>query len=1453
MPKISKARIVNFNYNDGNRLIADELFDFSNEQDDDALNVLINLANGGGKSVLVQLMMQPVIPKARVAGRKIESFFGKLSDHCFVVLEWLKDNSSEKLLTGIAMAAREIPSTEDEISGGMGTKYYTFYANYASDRSEYSLVNLPLSQNESGRFLPAEYESMKKLSRKSKGKLCCYASDDNLQWQRKLEEYGLFQDEWHMMEKLNSEEGGLGKFFGDFKTSDQLVDRLLIPTIESKLKISHSKEDSSLATMLLSYAKQYAGQKTKIQEKEEYESFLRALEALSPLADALGNRFYAQEDQTGRLFGLSAALQKESIVFQQKRDDAERNVAHLDNQMTRIRWEEKSEEYYRLLEVFQEAEEIWKATEEQTQQLQNELNQASENLNIQECADYYQQQISHQSAISALKQEISQKEQGLDGSREIAILGYSTACAIEEARSAIEPELEHLESSVAALDGQIEQTKHQVDALQNAVNRAQSAYDQKKGSIATVEAETDRETQKLNADLTRRLDGSYATDELDQLEQKILTDQAKQSGNLDRSGEALEQINAVLDNLPQEIANCCGEISEHSRRKRDFEEELSQYLAQEDQVRAICQEHTLNFSLRFTDEIAAYLQGEQQKSEAQYGDLLRRISLAEEEIDAAKSGFLHVPRAVIEYLNSTGVIYSTCEKYLLGLVEEGKLSQDACLELLQEYPAAAYGVLMTEEQNKKFFSFQREQWLPAMIPIFSPQQMEAILRNENAFTGAIAFYSEAYFENREYYISHLTQKQQELLEQKVLLEHRKDHLQNQLDVIKSFSYPEDWQLQQQKKISASENQLRELENKKRSLEKKQQDFKEKKQEITAKIEEYRDNLRAIEDRLSSLQQVRKRLDTELELVHQIEGLKRTLSEHRQAESDERQRLEIMQHDWAEDQRQLAEIRRQLDRLTEAITEVQGRQATERRPGTWEVLLQQYRTSLQTENAELAVLRLQLKTEQDQEKKCRKEIRKRDLAEEAYRNVVYSETLETSLRQKKQELEGKRPEQERCFREAAAAKGQAEGRLQSVQKELSKLGEPLEKSQIGTDFADRIRACQDEKAVQISCIRTYESEQHKLERERDRLLNYLSAFPRPEQIPDVKLEENYTQQCADAISQHRQGEKNLRQTEKDATEQLEQMRRDAMGGLAVISNAIAGMAGLLANEARGDRYFTLSTQIDSQMQNTKRAIAQISTDLREFENSRGDLIQQCTQQGNQIYEGLHQMEASSRVMVYAGKPRQRMIQFDFPDHLDFAVSEAAIAKEIDQGTKELAEKLFDDSVTDVERKRYAEKIVGSSNLLRKFLGRDMIQVKAFKIDQNPENAGYRKWKETQINNSGAEKFVVYFAVILSLINYTRGSVGGIQDKELRSVLILDNPFGATSSKHILQPMFAIAKHFRVQMICLSDINKSDVINCFDIVIKAIVKKRPMSNREILTHEGNEQMEHGFYRAEQMCLL
>ena len=96
-----------------------------------------------------------------------------------------------------------------------------------------------------------------------------------------------------------------------------------------------------------------------------------------------------------------------------------------------------------------------------------------------------------------------------------------------------------------------------------------------------------------------------------------------------------------------------------------------------------------------------------------------------------------------------------------------------------------------------------------------------------------------------------------------------------------------------------------------------------------------------------------------------------------------------------------------------------------------------------------------------------------------------------------------------------------------------------------------------------------------------------------------------------------------------------------------------------------------------------------------------------------------------------------------------------------------------------------------------------------------------------------------------MNYTRSSTG-LVSRNAKSVLILDNPFGKITSAHLLRPMFDIAKHFNVQLICLSDINKSDVISCFECAITLVIKIQNLSDHEILTHEGNERIEHGYYK-------
>ena len=64
MPAIRKIRIVNFRFNDGAKLIPDEIFCTENAEGK-PIDTLLNLDNGGGKSVIVQLLLQPVCPKAK--------------------------------------------------------------------------------------------------------------------------------------------------------------------------------------------------------------------------------------------------------------------------------------------------------------------------------------------------------------------------------------------------------------------------------------------------------------------------------------------------------------------------------------------------------------------------------------------------------------------------------------------------------------------------------------------------------------------------------------------------------------------------------------------------------------------------------------------------------------------------------------------------------------------------------------------------------------------------------------------------------------------------------------------------------------------------------------------------------------------------------------------------------------------------------------------------------------------------------------------------------------------------------------------------------------------------------------------------------------------------------------------------------------------------------------------
>ncbi len=1447
MPQINRVRIVNFTYNDGRRLIADELYDFSAKDGSEALNVLINLANGGGKSVLVQLMLQPIIPKATVAGRKIESFFTRSGDHCFILLEWRKDESTEKLMTGIAMAASESLSKETEDSDKLGVRFYTFFSEYAGGGSRYDIQSIDLSRKEKGLFVPADFDYVRTLSKRSNGSITCYSMDNRPQWFRKLSEFGIYEQEWRTIEDLNSDEGGLTQFFEKFTSSTHLLNKLLIPTIERKLAQQIGREDTTLTTMLLGHVSRYASQQDTLREKETYDRFLTCIGELKPTAESLWNEYDSLETCIASLFGFSDAIEAELIDIQQKSQKAETSLKRLDEKLHHIEWERVSEAYYQASTAFEQALAVSKEADEQECAAEETAAQTKHALLVMECASYYEKLAAVENDIKVLQEQIRQKESGSDAAETLASLHYSAALAVRKALDEIDGQLSDAEAVYKKLNVQLADYTKEVSDAERKRDKLKDTWTRLDAQYTSAADETDNAVDKLHCELYRRFDGLYAMDELDEIRKEREQEASQLSSQKKQVDDHWAELSKELEALPQTIADKRIQLSSLQDDVKRLTAEYDTYKGRDEEMRRICSLYGLDAEQRFTSGVCDYISEAILKNQAAQDDMLRKISVTEEGILAAERGSLHVPQAVIDYLNATGLTYTTCEKYLLGQVAEGTLTQERLNAILKNYPTVAYGILMQDTDMQKLLTFDREKWLPAMIPLFSPNMLNRVLNVDQFHFHAIAFYSEAYFENPASYLNHLKEEKSNLECQRDRLRAEAGVMNSYLETAKAFTYPAGWAADHENRISQAEAAVDAQNDIIDELQKKQSQLSDEKTTCEEQASALAEQLLANRDFMKLLDTVHEWIRKENNLYDQKSMAYGEYLDQDAMLSELRKKKDGLDRETADAGERLRKVNETAETLENARIDIGECADAPVIEGDWASLYSQYSKLAQTISDDMERLRGNLSHNQKEQAMYLNELQKRDISEDEYKQTVWSDEAEKRLKTALGETEVHLITARDNARRLGKEMSRAEGALEKEKELIAVYGEPLPASEIGRNFDSRTADINQQKASIKKEQDASDSRKRALDSVKEKLEDILKQRIRPDKSVFVKTEKNVRAQYESFIGELTNREKTLNLNRAGAVHRMQEMHQSFLGTNGGVSEAFVSMIALLESDSRGDKYFSLNEQLQSASDTAEKAIARIQTDLVEFDKSRMDVIKHCVYQGKRIYDGLKRMAASSQVTVYDGKPKKQMIRFGIPDTIDEASSNASVEAEIDKGTRELAD-LLGTGATEADMRKRADQIVGSQNLLRKYIRTEEIAVQAFKIDQNSDNAGYRTWEQTQVNNSGAEKFVVYFAVVLSLMNYTRADTGTINDRMLHSALILDNPFGSTSSKHILDPMFAIAKHFRVQMICLSDINKSDVINCFDIIIRAIVKKRQMSTGEILTHEGNENIEHGFYRAQ-----
>lgn len=1450
MPQISKIRIANFQYNDGKRLIADELYDFEGTNKEPS-DVLINLANGGGKSVLVQLMMQPIIPKARVAGRKIESFFTKATDHCYVVLEWALDNSKMKLMTGIAMSASDTAGSSDS-ERGFQIKYYTFISSYQNYQGNYNIISLPLSNKEKGKYIPAAFDTVRNLAKKSSGALVRYASDDSMKWRECLAQYGIVQNEWHMIEELNSNEDGLSKYFSGLKSSDAVIDKLIIPRIEEKQNHSSSKDDSSLETMLISYANQFSKQQDIIKKKDVYDKFGEALNAAKEDANTLGNENYSFETCEKILFAYSDALGAEIAQNKAQENKNESEKDRLNQDIRHIEWERASAEYYACKEKFEEGTGKLQVAETAKNEAEQKAEEAEKRRKLLECARYYGQLKKIESEIAATVAAIHDRENNAETGKRLASLKYSACTAIKTELERLTPEHESVAGDEVQCKTELEKLSTELVSIRKTLEKVKAEKNRFDALLEKQTEEDDALAAELGVEAARMLDGRYQENELQDWKETMQGREKAALTDIDTNSQKLQTMEQRRESIPQELADANSSLRELKRATGELESQMQEFCDAEDRVRAVLAKHGLDYEHRFTSDARSYIDREIAKTEAEVKDINGKIEATEEAIEAVKRGTLHVPKLLLKYLDGTGLHYTTFEQYLFTQQEKGTLSKEKCAEILTDYPYAAYGVIVEERDKESLHREAESEWLPAVLPVFTAADVEKLLMKKATAFSVIAAYSQDYFNNSAAYAASLQEKLKKQNAAKAQREEREKSLQADAIVVDAFlAYDADWESRTEAKISSLNKKAEDVQKHADALRTELEALKE--QINLAKSEEKRleAELINVRGKLSGFEKFLNKLQEEETLAHKYEEAKRNTRELAEKERDSTTRKEQRESKLEQLRNRLKDIELREENLKNGLTAVADAAKAELVVGDWDSLLNQYKALLETQSADLKRLHEDEERLRKDAQEKQREIQRRKCNQAEYENLVYSEDAEEETLKACEAAEELCGDTAKAYIKANREQGRAEAEYNIACARLSEFGgEALPPNEVGNAFETRIAEIRATLADLAKKSKELADRLSRLQRAQARAETAEESYVRPAEVGSIVLDTNYEAQLDTLTKQLREKKTAVMTSRRKIEESFENMAK-AYGADATISLAVGNLRETLTSAAmRGDRYYSLYEHIEAVIHTTELQISKYKTDLEDFYKTREDLIRQCMIQGKQMHEGLLQLSVNSKVKVQ-GKRRQ-MLKFDVPDTVDENVAKVNISAEIDKGTNEIVAKMTEDAYAESDVRKIASRTVGSGQLLRRYINADNIVLKAYKIDRNPDNSGYRTWEQTQINNSGAEKFVVYFAVILALMSYTRDGYDDSEGKS-RSVLILDNPFGPISSRHVLEPMFEISRNYHVQMICLSDISKSDIVSCFELVIRAVVKRFALSSREQLTHEGNEMIEHGFYKSEQLDLF
>lgn len=1443
MSKINAVRFINLNYNNNAMKINDECMQFSGK------STLLSLRNGGGKTVLVQMMTAPFVHrgKQKTKDRPFESYF-TTAKPSFILVEWLLDGGAGYVLTGLMVRKNQEISEEKTDALEMMAIISEYKEPCMQDIHHLPVIEqnektMKLKSYNSCRKLFEDYKKDKKLS------FFCYdmsSPAQSRQYFYKLMEYQINYKEWEtIIRKVNVKESGLSELFSDCRTEKELVEKWFLEAVESKLNKEENKV-KNFQEILEKYAGKYKNIKEQLKRRDAIQKFKEAAEEIQINAED----FLVKEgEKIEQEKVIAAFIARLNVLYEEaeiERERQEEGRKKLQEELEFLKYEQLSCEFHEKNREKRNHASNREMIDLEKESLLRKQQKIQKKVHVFLCAkqqemvneDKQEWEIrKEKAAISRTKEENLEPERNRIGGQLSGYYEYRLSDN-KEKQEAIKKQKLQIRKDIS----------QQKDIL-NEYREKTKKITESKGSFRSLVRGYDNIEIKYNSNyrenLSRNILGVYEAGMLDikqemydKEQKKSIQENKEQKEKFENTTEEIHRTERAIEEKREKYFQKDSDIKQAEKEKKGYEQELEE------------RKDILKY-LELPEEKLFAREEILHKAKIKMQELSSRRRTLEKKEDALQKEYkLLVSGRVMELPDNLKEEFEKLDVpvvYGMEWLKKNGFTEKKNKEIVSQNPFLPYALILTRQELKKLAERNGETYTSFPVPIIERENLESIkLDRTQSFVKMqdIHFYilfNENLLDEEKMEIM-IEQKQKDIADIRETMQICKNEYEDyfhRFDVIKRQAVTkENWDKIQKK--------LQKLEKEKEDIFQNIQQARDTKQSLKKNFEILQKTLRELEKKIES-QAARQRAFKELRTAYaEYEENNKKLQEYEREE----ERLENRQHLTEEKISQLEENYRELSGQENSLfREEESIQNSCQKFAAYKEINRNVKagkllgvdSTLRTDNnsgvkiipSEAEVLKLEARYEAvtadisqelkelelEEEKaltryhksfgELRELCQKYNLKNSEWQNIIYDKReqlyQEAELEDYDKKIERKANLLNEEDKKIGILNSQLEGILKQIVSECGK-GDPLEEEKISQKD---LESAKNQTKYQLSELERKIAFSEKAIQKYRENLTALSEYNNFSADEEIHFEQDFKKMSEKElrdfkgmlIRDYNDIIRCVQKCRETLAQTLNKIARQEAFQDASYKTPLENMLKVCDNAAKVLRQLNITLEsYDSLMKQLEVDISLVETEKKNVTELLEDYVQN-------IHKNLEKIGRNSTIKIR--EKSIKMLKVILPVWED---NEKLYSLRLSDLVDEITEegiRLFENNENAQE---YIGRKVTSKNLYDTVVGTGNVQIQLYKIEEQREQQ--ISWNQVA-KNSGGEGFLSAFVILSSLLDYMRKDDSDIfMDKNEGKVLLMDNPFAQTNAEHLLKPLMNLADKTNTQLICLTGLGGESIYNRFD---------------------------------------